>query len=99
MTVVSLANVRRVENELRARRAERVADLLPSMIVAIAVDSRRPLPTTVTISPARNAEDDEALVRDAEYLAALVAQRQLELRQHANSLRLERFDDDTENDG
>ena len=97
--VVSLTNFRRVKNELLARRAEQVADLLPSMIVAVVVASRRPLPTTVTIPPSRNAEDDEALVRDAEYLAALVAQRQLELRQHANSLRLERFDDDTENAG
>ena len=41
-------NVRRVKNELLARRAEQVADLLPSMIVAVVVASRRPLPTTVT---------------------------------------------------
>ena len=55
MTVVSLANVRRVKNELWARRAEQVADLLPSIIVAVAVYSIRPLPTTVTIPPSRNA--------------------------------------------
>ena len=127
--VVSLANFRRVRNEMRARRAEQVADLLPSMIVAVAVASSRPLPNmivavavassrplpnmivavavassrplpnTVAIQPSRNVEDDEALVRDAEYLAALVARRQLELRQHASSLRMEQFDDDTENDG
>ena len=97
--VVSLANFRRVRNEMRARRAEQVADLLPSMIVAISVASSRRLPETLTLQPSRIAEDSASILGLAETLADVVAQRQLELRQHACSLRMEDSEDDDKENG